>query len=99
MPVVCATSIHMPSCGSGHHPGRVLTGVLALSIIIIIIRNYTIPDLSSKYTEFSGCLCSDEFSSYVVSAKPFSTSLVKPPWISVIIPLNEKSHNKNKYFT
>lgn len=41
-----------PGCGSGHHPGRVVTGVSALSIIIIIIRIYAIPDLSSQYTEF-----------------------------------------------
>lgn len=51
-------------------------------------KNHTIPNLSSKCTEFSACVWGDEFSSYVLSIKPFSTSLVKPPWISVIIPLN-----------
>lgn len=44
-------------------------------------KNYTIPNLSSKYTEFSDCVWSNEFSSYIVSVEPFSTSLVKPPWI------------------
>lgn len=52
------------------------------------LKSYTIHDLSSKYTEFSDCVWSDEFLSYLVSVKPVSTSLVKPPWIAVIIPLN-----------